>query len=72
LLTLIIFPKLLDMSMKNLSRGAIVLVISTFTSWIGALFDHGDWFGVTSTIFGIVGIGLGIYIAYLVDDYVNM
>jgi hypothetical protein len=58
--------------MKKLSRGAIILVISTITSWLGAALDHGNWFGVTSTVFGIVGILIGIWIAWKLDDFINI
>jgi hypothetical protein len=59
------------MNMQRLTKTIIVLVVSTITSWIGAELDHGNWFGVTSTIFGIVGLGLGYYIANILDNYIN-
>jgi len=58
--------------MKNLSRGCIILAVSTLTSWIGAALDHGNWFGVTSTVLGVIGIFLGMWLAYLVDSYIDL
>jgi hypothetical protein len=60
------------MDLKKLSRGAIILVVSSITSWIGAELDHGNWFGVTSTVLGIVGIFIGIWIAWNIDNFINI
>jgi hypothetical protein len=48
-----------------------ILVFSTIGSWIGAAMNHGNWFGVASTIGGIIGTGVGIYVGYLIGDYVD-
>jgi hypothetical protein len=57
--------------MQRLAKGGIVLVVSTITSWIGAELDHGNWFGITSTVLGLLGLPLGYYIAKMIDNYIN-
>jgi hypothetical protein len=56
---------------KYLANVGIPLVTSTITSWFGALLDHGDWWGVTSTIFGVIGIFIGIWIRIKIADYIE-
>jgi hypothetical protein len=58
------------MSMKRLMTLCIIF-FSLVGSWIGAAFDHGSWFGLASTITGIVGCFVGIWAAYLLDQYIN-
>jgi hypothetical protein len=48
-----------------------ILVFSTIGSWIGADLDHGNWFGATSNILGIVGMGVGIWVGYKIGQYVE-
>jgi hypothetical protein len=59
------------MNMQRLTKTGIVLVTSTVGSWIGAALDHGNWFGITSTLLGIVGLVAGLWIAYKIDEYIN-
>jgi hypothetical protein len=44
-----------------------VFVGSTVGSWIGALFDHGNWFGGWSIALGAVGAFLGIWAGYKIS-----
>jgi hypothetical protein len=60
------------MNSRKIARSGIVLVVSTLASWIGAALDHGNWFGATSTIFGVIGLIVGIYIAVKIDNYVDI
>ena len=48
-----------------------ILVFSMIGSWIGADLDHGNWFGATSNILGIVGMGVGIWVGYKIGQYVE-
>ena len=41
-------------------------------SWIGAAMDHGNWFGVASTVIGIIGSVAGIWIGYYIADYFEL
>jgi uncharacterized membrane protein YfcA len=59
------------MNMQKLTKGGIVLVVSTIGSWIGAAMDHNNWFGVTSTVLGVIGIFIGLWLVRLLDDYIN-
>jgi len=39
--------------------------------WIGAAFDHGNWFGAWSLILSVVGSGAGWWACRVLDDYIN-
>jgi uncharacterized membrane protein YeaQ/YmgE (transglycosylase-associated protein family) len=43
-----------------------VTVVGTIGSWLGALMDHGNYFGVASIALGTVGSFLGIWVGYKV------
>lgn len=57
--------------MHKLARAAITLTTSLIGSWVGALLDHNNWWGWTSTIFGIIGLGVGYYLAQMLDNYIE-
>jgi hypothetical protein len=47
-----------------------LLIGSTLFGWIGALMDHGNWFGAWSLILSTVGSFVGIWVGYRVyRDY---
>jgi uncharacterized membrane protein YeaQ/YmgE (transglycosylase-associated protein family) len=48
-----------------------ILVVSTLFGWIGALLDHGNWFGAASIILGIVGSFVGIWAGYRAGKYLG-
>jgi hypothetical protein len=41
-----------------------VFVFSTLGSWLGAMMDHGSWFGGWSIALGAVGAFVGIWAGY--------
>lgn len=41
-----------------------VLIGSTLGGWIGAMMDHGNWFGGWSITLGFVGSFVGIWAGY--------
>jgi hypothetical protein len=43
-----------------------IIVFGTLGGWIGALMDHGNWFGGWSILFSTIGSLAGIYIGYQV------
>lgn len=57
--------------MQKMSKAAIVLVTSTVFSWIGAELDHGNWFGWTSSILGVIGLIVGYWLAKVLDNYIE-
>lgn len=57
--------------MQKIAKSAIVLITSTIGSWIGAVMDHGNWFGWTSSILGVIGLVAGYLIARGLDNYIN-
>lgn len=59
--------------MKSMKRYITlgILIFSTIGSWIGADLDHGNWFGATSNILGIVGVAVGIWVGYKIGQYVE-
>lgn len=57
--------------MKKMAKGSITLIASLLGSWIGALVDHGNWWGWSSTILGIVGFVVGIWMAHQLNDYIE-
>jgi hypothetical protein len=58
--------------MQRIVKAGIVLVTSTIASYIGAALDHGKQLGITSIIFGVLGIPLGIWIVNKIDDFINV
>lgn len=57
--------------MQKMAKGAIVIATSTIGSWLGAALDHNNWFGLTSTVLGIIGLVAGYLIARSLDNYIN-
>jgi len=41
-----------------------LFVGSLLGSWLGALLDNGNWFGLTSILLGAVGAFIGIWTGY--------
>jgi hypothetical protein len=58
------------LSMK-LSISFGIIIVSTIGGWIGALMDHGNWFGGWSLVFSCVGSFVGIWAGYKVYRYFN-
>lgn len=58
------------MSFKRLMALCIIF-FSLVGSWIGAEFDHNNWFGLASTVLGVIGCLVGIWAAYLIDNYIK-
>jgi uncharacterized membrane protein YfcA len=60
------------MNIQRVTKSAIVLVTSTLGAWLGAALDHNNWLGLTSSIFGLIGIVVGLWLAYEIDNYINI
>jgi len=48
-----------------------IIVFSVVGSWIGAELDHGNLFGVTSNVLGVIGVLVGIWVGYKIGQYVE-
>jgi hypothetical protein len=48
-----------------------IIFFSLVGSWLGSALDHGSWFGLTSTIFGVLGCFVGVWAAYAIDQYIH-
>jgi len=48
-----------------------ILVFSTVGGWLGAELNHGNWFGLASTILSIVGALFGIWAGYMLGQWVD-
>jgi hypothetical protein len=46
-----------------------IFVVGTIGSWLGALMDHGNWFGGWSIFLGGAGSLAGIWVGYKVYQY---
>lgn len=57
--------------MQKLAKGGIVIVTSTIGSWLGAAMDHGNWFGWTSNILGVIGLAAGYWLIRIINNYIN-
>jgi hypothetical protein len=45
-----------------------IAVCGTLGGWLGALLDHGNWFGAWSILFSAAGSLLGIWIGYKIGQ----
>ena len=43
-----------------------IVVVGTLFGWIGALMDHGNWFGGWSLMLTAIGSFVGIWVGYKV------
>ena len=41
-----------------------IAVFGTIGSWLGALMDHGNWFGAWSILLGAIGSIFGVWVGY--------
>lgn len=60
--------------MQNVNKKIMLISLTFFGligSWVGAAVDHNNWFGVWSNVLGIVGTLAGIWIAYLISEYID-
>jgi hypothetical protein len=49
-----------------------ILAVGTIGSWLGALLDHGNWFGGWSLLLGTVGSFVGIWVGYKAAQYMGV
>lgn len=54
-----------------MAKGGVIITASLIGSWIGAALNGGNWFGWISTIFGLVGLAVGYWLAKLLDNYIE-
>jgi hypothetical protein len=47
-----------------------ITVGGTLGGWVGAAFDHGNWFGGWSIFLGVVGSFVGIWAGYKASQYI--
>lgn len=45
---------------------------SIIGGWVGASLDHNDWVSFPSIFLSIVGVAGGIWLAYKLDDFIEM
>lgn len=45
-----------------------IIVFGTIGGWLGAVMDHGNWFGIVSILLGGVGSLFGIWVGYKVGS----
>ena len=50
---------------------SLVTIFSALGSWIPSLW-HAGFFSIAGIIGGVVGLGVGIWLAYLIDNYINV
>jgi uncharacterized membrane protein YfcA len=48
-----------------------IVVFGTIGGWIGALMDHGNWFGFWSLLLSTIGSIAGVWIGYRVGQYIE-
>lgn len=46
-----------------------VIIVGTIGGWLGALMDHGNWFGGWSLLLSCIGSLAGIWVGYKVYQY---
>jgi len=49
-----------------------ITAVGTLGGWLGALMDHGNWFGGWSMLLGTVGSLAGIWVGYKAGQYLGM
>lgn len=49
-----------------------ILVVGTIGSWLGALMDHGNWFGGWSLLIGTIGSFFGIWAGYKIGQNLSL
>jgi hypothetical protein len=49
-----------------------ITIVGTFAGWVGALMDHGNWFGGYSIFLSTVGSFAGVWCGYKVGKYFNL
>lgn len=49
-----------------------IFIVGTIGSWLGAVMDHGNWFGGWSILLGGVGSFAGIWVGYKVGRYFGL
>lgn len=49
-----------------------VTVVGTLGSWLGALMDHGNWFGSWSILLGLIGSFVGIWVGYKIANNLSL
>jgi hypothetical protein len=48
-----------------------IAVVGTFGSWLGALLDGGNWFGIWSILLGTIGSFAGVWVGYKAGQYLG-
>lgn len=46
-----------------------IIVFGTIGSWLGAVIDGGNWFGLWSILFGTIGSFFGVWAGFKVGQY---
>lgn len=49
-----------------------ITVVGTLGGWLGAIMDHGNWFGVTSILLGTLGSFVGVWVGYKAGQYMGL
>jgi uncharacterized membrane protein YeaQ/YmgE (transglycosylase-associated protein family) len=45
-----------------------IFIGSTVGGWLGAVLDHGNWFGLLSFLLGTVGSFVGVWVGYKISQ----
>jgi uncharacterized membrane protein YeaQ/YmgE (transglycosylase-associated protein family) len=49
-----------------------ITIFGTVGGWLGALMDHGNWFGAASILIGTVGSLFGVWAGYKAAQYLEV